>query len=270
MREEYISTGKNVDIAISTGLNIIGKNREDVDIKILEQGGLFKKAKVVLVYEKEEIVETEQETKEEINIIEVVEKNVDSVVEESETEVEELEESKIVEETKTEDVEEQQEEATEEKVKKVVDSTRLKNRVTEFLTEFLQKANVDASVTVEEKENELNFSINGENVGKLIGYRGEALNSLQFLLGNLKESGEGKIRIYLDISGYKSKREETLVDLANKMADKAEEIERNVHLDPMNAYERRVIHTALQNRELVETESTGEGNKRHVVIKFKR
>jgi len=61
-----------------------------------------------------------------------------------------------------------------------------------------------------------------------------------------------------------------LVELANKMADKAEEIERNVHLDPMNAYERRIIHTTLQDRELVETESTGEGEKRHVVIKFKR
>ena len=76
--------------------------------------------------------------------------------------------------------------------------------------------------------------------------------------------------MYLDVEGYKKGREQTLIDLANRMADKAEEIERNVHLDPMNAYERRIIHSALQGRTLVETESMGEGDNRHVVIKFKR
>ena len=165
---------------------------------------------------------------------------------------------------------ENEETVIEEKKVKVVDPTRLKNAISEFLTEFVKKAEVEAEITCEEKENELNFSINGENVGKLIGHRGDTLNAIQYLLGNLKESGEGRIRVYLDISGYKAKREETLIELANKMADKAEEIERNVHLDPMNAYERRIIHTTLQDRELVETESTGEGEKRHVVIKFKK
>ena len=89
-------------------------------------------------------------------------------------------------------------------------------------------------------------------------------------MGCLKEGAENRYRLYLDVENYKAKREETLVELANKMADKAEDIERNVHLDPMNAYERRIIHTSLQNREKVETESMGEGEKRHVVIKFKR
>lgn len=270
MKEEFISTGKNVDIAISNGLNVIGKNREEVDIKILEQGGLFKKAKVALIYEKEDFVQ------EEINVEPVNEPVIEPVVEEIKEEVQIVEETvvepvEIVEETEevNKDVE-MEAEPKEEKKAKVVDCSRLKNKITEFLTEFLQNAEVEASVTCEERENELNFSINGENVGKLIGYRGETLNAIQYLLSSLKESGEGRIRVYLDISGYKSKREETLVELANKMADKAEEIERNVHLDPMNAYERRVIHTALQERELVETESTGEGDKRHVVIKFKR
>lgn len=264
MKEEFISTGKNVDIAITNGLNIIGKNREDVDIKILEQGGLFKKAKVALIYEKEEFVEVQQPSIEETKVIE-------EVITENVSEIEEIkEETEIVEEV--EDIEEKNVEIStdEEKKVKIVDSTRLKNKVTEFLAEFIKKAEVEAEVSCEERENELNFSINGENVGKLIGHRGDTLNAIQYLLGNLKESGEGRIRVYLDISGYKAKREETLVELANKMADKAEEIERNVHLDPMNAYERRIIHTTLQNRELVETESTGEGEKRHVVIKFKR
>lgn len=273
MKEEFISTGKNVDIAISNGLNVIGKNREDVDIKILEQGGLFKKAKVALVYEKEELVQEEvkaepvieavaEEIKEEVQVVkeEKVAETV-QVVQETEEDSENVDDA----------VETNEEVALKEKKKaKVVDCSRLKNKITEFLSEFLQKAEVEATISCEERENELNFSINGENVGKLIGYRGDTLNAIQYLLSSLKESGEGRIRVYLDISGYKLKREETLVELANKMADKAEEIERNVHLDPMNAYERRVIHTALQERELVETESTGEGDKRHVVIKFKR
>lgn len=273
MKEEFISTGKNVDIAITNGLNIIGKNREDVDIKILEQGGLFKKAKVALIYDKIEVVETveeiketqvEEEVKEDNQLVEAI-KEVEEIIEEKEEIVQEKAEEVIETEDETEEIS-----TTEDKKIKIVDSSRLKSKITEFLTEFLKKAEVEAEITCIEGENELNFSINGENVGKLIGHRGDTLNAIQYLLGNLKESGEGRIRVYLDISGYKAKREETLVELANKMADKAEEIERNVHLDPMNAYERRIIHTTLQDRELVETESTGEGEKRHVVIKFKR
>lgn len=280
MKEEFISTGKNVDIAITNGLNIIGKNREDVDIKILEQGGLFKKAKVILVYEKEDIVEPKQVISEPVIQEQFEVKSEQPKIKEEKNEIKDevvtLEENKedafvIKTEENAEEVVENDEISTiEEKKVKIVDCTRLKNRITEFLTELVKKAQIEAEISCEEKENELNFSINGENVGKLIGYRGETLNALQYLLGNLKESGEGRIRVYLDVSGYKLKREETLVELANRMADKAEEIERNVHLDPMNAYERRIIHTTLQNRELVETESTGEGEKRHVVIKFKR
>lgn len=264
MKEEFISTGKNVDIAITNGLNVIGKNREDVDIKILEQGGLFKKAKVSLIYEKEEMIEDIKETEVETVSVEESNEDIEDVIKENNTEVEN-EETVDVNEEKSEEIF-----TVEEQKVKIVDSSRLKAKITEFLTEFLKKAEVEAEITCTEGENELNFSINGENVGKLIGHRGDTLNAIQYLLGNLKESGEGRIRVYLDISGYKAKREETLVELSNKMADKAEEIERNVHLDPMNAYERRIIHTALQDRELVETESTGEGEKRHVVIKFKR
>ena len=71
----------------------------------------------------------------------------------------------------------------------------------------------------------------------------------------------------LFINGYKENRNQTLVDLANKTAEQAVKIERNIHLDPMNAYDRRIIHTTLQDRVDVTTESTGEGEKRHVVVK---
>ena len=92
------------------------------------------------------------------------------------------------------------------------------------------------------------------------------------ILSGLKNRGEGAVRLYLDIDGYKSNRNQSIIDLALKTAEQAVKIERNIHLDPMNAYDRRIVHTTLQNRDDVTTESTGEGEKRHVVIKpiFKR
>ena len=269
--KEYVSIGKNVDIAIEDGLRVLGLGREDVDIKILETGGLFKKAKVCLIYEEkqqEPVIETQ--TKEETveQVIETVE--TEETVEQVEKEVVEdtVEEvvNKTEETTKNSDIESEKQP----KEVKIVSPDALKERVTNFLMELANKMKLEVQVNCEINENDLNFEVNGQNVGKLIGFRGETLSALQTLLGGLKRSGEGRYRIYLDIENYKKAREQTLVDLANKMADKAEEIERNVHLDPMSAYERRIIHSALQNRELVETESMGEGEKRHVVIKFKR
>jgi len=75
------------------------------------------------------------------------------------------------------------------------------------------------------------------------------------------------LRLFLDVDGYKASRNQSIIDLANKTAEQAIKIERNIHLDPMNAYERRIVHTTLQEREDVTTESTGEGEKRHVVVK---
>ena len=73
--------------------------------------------------------------------------------------------------------------------------------------------------------------------------------------------------MYLDINGYKANKNQGIIDLANKVAEQAIKIERNIHLDPMSAYDRRIVHTTLQDRDDVTTESTGEGEKRHVVIK---
>lgn len=285
--KELEVVGKNVEQAIKNGLLQLNKSREDVDIKILETGGLFKKAKVALLYEDNQdygianLPLTDEKPVEVDNIEEFDPKKVDlPLLNEEKTEYKkevkvettakeekpcEVKEQLIENEDKKEEIS-----TKTEKQPKIVDVSALKTRVIDFLNGILEKFKVNGSVTFEEGTNELRFNISGDNVGKLIGYRGETLNAIQFLLGSLKVSGEGKIRLYLDIEGYKDKRAEALIELANKMADKAEEIERNVHLDPMTPYERRIVHTALQNRTLVETESTGEGEKRHVVIKFKR
>ena len=201
-----------------------------------------------------------------------VETEVESAPENKEVELEQETPIVATETAEAVEVKPEAEEKTEkvEIQKPMVSPEQLKERVINFITELAQKMKIDVNVECEITDNDLNFNISGQNVGKLIGYRGETMNAIQTLLGGLKRAGEGRYRLYIDIENYKKAREQTIVDLANKMADKAEEIERNVHLDPMNPYERRIVHSALQNRELVETESMGEGEKRHVVIKFKR
>lgn len=234
------ATGKTVEIAIQNGLLECGMKREDVQVKVIDNGGLFKKAKVVLIYgeSKEEQTQVEIEQPAEIEQIEV------------------NEQPEIIENKKEEQPK-----------KKIIDTARLQQRGKEFLTGLAKFVDDNATVDVEAKENEILFSIKGENLGKLIGYKGENLTAIQMLLSGLKVKGEGAVRLYLDIAGYKANKNQALIDLANKTADQAVKIERNIHLDPMNAYERRIIHTTIQERTDATTESTGEGEKRHVVVK---
>lgn len=232
------ATGKSVEIAIQNGLLECGMKREDVEVKVVDQGGLFKKAKVILTW---------GEAKEEPVIEEVQEV--------AEVEAETTEET-VAEET-----------APVEKKKRVVDTTRMQEKGTEFLLGLAKMIDENATVECTAGDNEVSFSIKGDNLGKLIGYHGENIQALQMLLSGLKTRGEGAIRTYLDVAGYKASRNQTIVELANKIAEQAVKIERNIHMDPMNAYERRIVHTTLQGRDDVTTESTGEGEKRHVVVK---
>ena len=168
--------------------------------------------------------------------------------------------------------EEQTQPLVEEKKKRIVDSTRIQEKGKEFLLGLAKMLDENATCEVTVNENEVSFSLHGEKLGKLIGFHGDNIQSLQILLSGLKTRGEGALRLFLDVDGYKANRNQSIIDLANKTAEQAIKIERNIHLDPMNAYERRIVHTTLQDREDVTTESTGEGEKRHVVVKptFKR
>ena len=237
------ATGKSVEIAIQNGLLECGMRREDVDVKVLEEGGLFKKAKVVLTWGEAKVEEPV----------------VEEVVEQS---------SEVNEEPVLETVEA----AVEVKPKRIVDSTRIQEKGKEFLLGLAKILDENATCEVSVNENEISFALKGEKLGKLIGFHGDNLQALQVLLSGLKTRGEGALRLFLDVDGYKANRNQAIIDLANKTAEQAIKIERNIHLDPMNAYERRIVHTTLQDREDVTTESTGEGEKRHVVVKptFKR
>ena len=238
------ATGKSVEIAIQNGLLECGLKREEVDVKVIEEGGLFKKAKVVLTWG-----EAKEETLEETEVAETKEEQVEEIAQENATEAVETEEEKV------------------EKKKRVVDTSRLAARGKEFLLGLAKFVDENAEVSAEEKENEISFVVTGENLGKLIGFHGDNLHAIQLLLSGLKLRHEGVIRMYLDINGYKANKNQSIIDLANKVAEQAIKIERNIHLDPMSAYDRRIVHTTLQDRDDVTTESTGEGEKRHVVIK---
>ena len=140
----------------------------------------------------------------------------------------------------------------------------------EVLENICEQMDVDVDLEVEEKGEYTYLSMKGENLGVLIGRRGEKLDALQYLV-NLavnRQTGE-KPHIILDVEGYREKRKETLERLAQNLAKKAKRTQRSVVLEPMNPQERRIIHTSLQNNPYVYTASEGEEPYRKVVIILK-
>lgn len=143
----------------------------------------------------------------------------------------------------------------------------------QFLTVMLEKMNIKADIKVEvdEKTRTLSFDIAGEQMGVLIGKRGQTLDSIQYLVSLVvnKESNE-YLRVKLDTENYRERRKETLENLARNMAAKVKKRGRKVELDPMNPYERRIIHYALQNDRQVKTHSEGNEPYRRIVISLKK
>lgn len=130
---------------------------------------------------------------------------------------------------------------------------------------------VDISVEYNETEKEMNVNLKGDDMGILIGKRGQTLDSLQYLVSLVvNKSSSDYIRVKLDTENYRERRKETLETLAKNIAYKVKRTKRSVSLEPMNPYERRIIHAALQNDKYVVTRSDGEEPFRHVIISLKR
>ena len=131
--------------------------------------------------------------------------------------------------------------------------------------------NVDISATYNEEEKEINVNLAGEDMGVLIGKRGQTLDSLQYLVSLVvNKEGSDYTRIKLDTEDYRARRKETLETLAKNIAYKVKRTRRSVSLEPMNPYERRIIHSVLQNDKYVVTRSEGEDPYRHVIISLKK
>ena len=142
--------------------------------------------------------------------------------------------------------------------------------VRSFLTGLLERMGVKADLEFSRRENGgINVNLSGGNMGVIIGRRGETLDAIQHLTNYVVNKGSDKhMHISIDAEAYRSKREESLTKLAEKMAEKAIKYKRSMALEPMNSYERHVIHTALQNYPGVTTSSTGVEPNRRVVVSY--
>ena len=149
----------------------------------------------------------------------------------------------------------------------------LQDNAVEFLNQVFDAMNMKVEITAEydELEKEMNVNLVGEDMGILIGKRGQTLDSMQYLVSLVvNKKSEDYIRVKLDTENYRERRKETLETLAKNIAYKVKRTRRSVSLEPMNPYERRIIHSALQNDKYVVTRSDGEEPFRHVIISLKR
>lgn len=160
--------------------------------------------------------------------------------------------------------------------KDAVIEAAVKNSVSDIASDFLKDvfAAMNMTVVVDVKynadDNEMNIELSGDDMGVLIGKRGQTLDSLQYLVSLVVNKGnEDYIRVKVDTENYRERRKSTLENLAKNMAYKVKRTRRPLHLEPMNPYERRIIHSALQNDKFVTTHSEGEEPYRHVVITLK-
>ncbi|ATW26402.1 RNA-binding cell elongation regulator Jag/EloR [Candidatus Formimonas warabiya] len=154
-----------------------------------------------------------------------------------------------------------------EKVEAAEDHGHPEEVAVEFLGKIFQKLDVKVNTEVSYQEDFLYLSFHGDDLGILIGRRGETLDSLQYLANLVvgKKCGQ-RYRIVLDVEGYRKRREQTLINLAHRLSEKVKRTGHNIVLEPMNPHERRIIHTALQNDQRVRTFSEGEEPYRKVII----
>ena len=238
-------TGKTEEEAIRKGLEQLGLERDDVSVEILERarsgflGIGSSPAKVRVTYE----LDVAEEPKPEAPKAKPAEKKPDPKAEEKKTEP----------------------------AAPACDNDDAR-RIKDFLTGLLEHMDSAAEVKVyEEEKNRYKVILEGQKLGALIGRRGETLDAIQQLTNYAVNSGRDKrLRIHVDAENYRAKREQSLESLANKVAGKVLKYRRSVTLEPMNAYERHVIHAALQDKEGVTTYSIGTEPNRRVVVAYER
>lgn len=148
---------------------------------------------------------------------------------------------------------------------------KAKENLEKFLKEFVLGLPDGTTYQIETTSSHINVEITNENLGYLIGYRGETLYALQNILSAIAGKDiENRVRVILDIEGYKAKREKTLENLAEKVAKTVIRTKKPIKLEPMQAYERKIIHSKLQQNSKVETTSVGEEPHRRIIVSLKK
>lgn len=150
------------------------------------------------------------------------------------------------------------------------EQNKAKQNVEKFLKEFLPKLKENISYNISSDESYIYLNLNDDNLGYLIGYRGETLYALQNILSVIAGKDiDNKIKVIFDVQNYREKREKTLMELAEKVSKTVIKTKKSITLEPMSAYERKIIHSKLQSNLLVETKSIGEEPKRRIVVFLK-
>lgn len=285
---EYEVTGRTIEEAISQGLEHLGVSISDVTVDILEEGskglfGLFgsRPAKVRLSM-KDDAAEEDARSILENALQEGAPKPKKESkakkapkAEQKKAESQEQADKPAPRAKKPKEKKEKNEENHAEPQEIVpapqADRETAAGRAQEFLQNLTQLMGVNVSVAVAtDEEGNVRVNMDGDTLGILIGRRGETLDALQYLTSLQVNKGQNSYtRVTLDTEGYRAKREEALVRLANRMANRAQKTGRKVSMEPMNPYERRILHSALQDHPAVTTHSEGEEPNRHVVITLK-
>lgn len=231
MSKSIISEGKTTNEAIENGLKELKVSKNQVDIKVLEdenKKSFFSILTPRVVKVELTVKENVKEDKREIRHEERPER-------EYEKNIENIEKAKV--------------------------------NVETFLKEWLSKVDEKLIYSVKIEDYTINVDINGESSGILIGYHGDTLNAMQTILTTIANKNcDNKIKLILDIENYRSKRERVLEELAEKRAQTVIKTGKSITLEPMSPYERKIIHSKLQDNTKVETYSIGEGDNRRVVI----
>lgn len=243
-------TGKTEDEAVAAALEELGVERDDVSVEIIERakaGFLGIGAVPARIRVSWESDEPEAEA-------------VPAVVAKAEPEAAENAVSAV------------QPEQAKSKAAVPADEPAEYAAVRGFLTGLLEHMGIEADIELSEREGGgILADLSGPGMGAVIGRRGETLDAIQHLTNYAVNRGNEKhMRISVDAENYRAKREESLVHLAEKMAEKAIKYKRSMALEPMNSYERHVIHTALQNYEGVTTASSGTEPNRRVIVSYVR
>ena len=232
MEKTIISEGRTTNEAIEKGLKELRVSKDKVEIKILEN----EEKRSFFSILTPRVVKVEMKLKEDIN----------------EKKEKEIKIKKIIE------LNEEEQDKAEENVKV-------------FMEEILKELPEDTTYNITKNGQGLNVEILNKNLGFLIGYRGETLYAFQNILSAIAGKGiDKKVRVILDIEGYKEKREKTLEELAEKVAKTVIKTRKPIKLEPMQAYERKIIHSALQQNNKVETESIGEEPNRRIVVSLRK
>jgi spoIIIJ-associated protein len=269
------TTGKTVDDALNAALENLGVAAENVEYEILEKPskgflGFGAKPAKILVKLKENSVEIKTEIPVETET-EVTETVATSAAQVEENIAEKIE--PVLEETKTEpaEVETKTENLPAEEIKPAFDKAAVIAAAKNFLSDVFAVMNIEVEIKVTEKDSEVILSLVGKNLGSLIGKHGQTLDALQYLTNltsNVHDSEE-KVYFVLDVENYRQRRATALTKLAKSVADRVIRTRQDVKLEPMSRSERKVIHTALQNNQKVETHSAGEDPYRYIIVSLK-